>query len=316
VAREPLLRLLPTEEQLLGEWAEGSGGSPRRALRARIILELARSESCREIADRLEVHPETVARWRRRFQANRTEGLLRDAPRVRPPGRVSAAVIERIVRATRDQSPPGGGRWTTRSLAGTLRVNHMLVHRVWRTEGLRDDGREGPHPSHRRSPVAEAVGVFFDAPAVVVFAIGSPDLAPTERRPAPRDDRKANGLLTALDHVHDAVGPVPRPERRTPHELLVFLRSVEERYEGRSEFHVFFDRTPAGSGSTVDAWFEGHRHFHAHYPYPGESWTGMIDRWLREVPLRWPAEDRIRVSVPFSESIARASEGLSAADDT
>jgi hypothetical protein len=82
---------------------EERGGLERRAReatapwrdvqRARMILYASEGLRDKEIAARLDCHPEIVSRWRRRFGEQRVEGL-RDKPRVGRPRRF----------------PPGAGR--------------------------------------------------------------------------------------------------------------------------------------------------------------------------------------------------------------
>jgi hypothetical protein len=197
----------------------------------------------------------------------------------------------------------------------------MLVHRVWRAQGLRFDDLEEPRDALRPPPSVEVVGVHLDVPAVVVFAItrSEPTLPVAERdvESPPRnlgisgahrggnEVRTALGLLATLERAHEAAAPVSGPVPSSSHEVLVFLRSIEERCDVRAEFHVIFDRVLPETGGRVAEWFGGHRRFRVHYPRSGETWTGAIDRWLREGPLDPAAADRIRVAGPFRESIAR-----------
>ncbi|MGC2205440.1 MAG: helix-turn-helix domain-containing protein [Thermoplasmata archaeon] len=315
----PTLRLLPTEERLLRRWAAEEGGGSRRARRARIVLELARGASHREIAHRTGLHPETVARWHRRFLANRIEGLQQEAPRVRPYHSAASAIVERIVRTTKDQRSPDGRPWTTRSLARELRVNHMLVHRVWQSHGLPDPSALAGEAAMPATEQVGVAGVFFEGPAVVVFSLERAESTPSGPSPSGRVPnasvsgayragayvRSALGLLATLGHAHQTIGPRTGAERGASHELLVFLRSIDGRSLGRSEFHAFFDVAPPELNGRIDAWLATHPRFRAHYPRPGETWTASIDRWLREVPLRPGADDRIRVTPTFNESLAR-----------
>jgi hypothetical protein len=63
----------------------------RQIQRARLVLYAAAGQTNREIAGRLEMNEEVVGRWRRRFHAERLEGLEDRArsgrPRSFPPGR-------------------------------------------------------------------------------------------------------------------------------------------------------------------------------------------------------------------------------------
>jgi len=143
VRRAPVVRLAPGDSEVLEAWAAPSTGTPRRARRARIVLEASRGATNGQIARLLDLHPETVALWRGRYATQGLEGVRHDAPRPGSGRRSEPGLVERIVRTTLEVEPPNG-RWTTRSLASELRVSHMLVYRVWKSQGLRPrTGRDG-----------------------------------------------------------------------------------------------------------------------------------------------------------------------------
>jgi transposase-like protein len=325
VPRHRRLRLAPDEERELRRWSRQAERSPRRARRARLILELYRGGTVRDVARRIGVHPETVVRWRRRFEVHRLEGLERDAPRVHVKGRAEPAVAYRILRTTWEAPPVGSTRWSTRSLARALRVNHMLVHRVWKSHGflLPGPGAEAPSAAGRAAP--EVVGVYLESPSAVAIRLAPAGEATDRPRPAggapvvpeisqsggyaygPRI-RSSLGLLSLLDRAYESRGPPAGTPRWGSPELLVFLRSVVERSRGAGEVHIFFDRPlPVGSGR-LDAWLSAHPGVRLHDPDPGEPWTLAIDRWLRSGPLRSAWEDRLVVLPTFDATIQRAFE--------
>jgi transposase len=127
--------LTPEDHATLDAWASPAAPEQRRAIRARIVLEAARGAPNGAIARHLGVHAETVALWRGRFAARGLDGIRHDAPRSGSGRRAEPGLVDRIVRTTLEVEPPSG-RWTTRSLAASLHVNHMLVFRVWRSHGL------------------------------------------------------------------------------------------------------------------------------------------------------------------------------------
>jgi len=126
------------------ELANDRTSSARTRLRARIILNSAIGRSNREIARTLGVDAATVSFWRRRFALQRLEGDLHDAPRPGRPSSQSKEITERVLHATWNVNPPEGARWTTRTLARYLGVNHMRVHRTWKANGLTSGAVAGP----------------------------------------------------------------------------------------------------------------------------------------------------------------------------
>ncbi|HXW66468.1 MAG TPA: helix-turn-helix domain-containing protein [Thermoplasmata archaeon] len=316
------LTLHPDEARQLREWAADAANAPRRALRARIVLELARGASAREVAERIQVHPETVLRWWRRFEVNRLDGLVRDAPRVRVRGVTDPALVDRILRATWEERPASGSRWTTRSLARTLHVNHMLVHRVWQAHGVSFATTPGELERRSERPPVEVLGVFLDGPAALAVRVFLPHETAGHARdtgPAPpptatsrsgaytlgRNVRTSLGLRAALDRAYEVAAPSSSEVRWSSPELFVFLRSIDERTPPPAEIHIFFDRAPPEAEPRLEAWGAAHPRFHFHNPAPGEPWVTAIDRWLRTGPLRTALEDRVRVAAAFDAAIAR-----------
>jgi transposase len=145
VRRAPRIVLSTEDIDQLEAWARSSSPTDRRARRARIVLAASAGGSNGQIARSIGVRPETVALWRGRFAAHGIEGVRRDAPRPGSGRRAPAGVVDRIIRTTLEVEPPQG-RWTTRSLASALNVNHMLVYRVWKSRGLAPSTGRGIGP--------------------------------------------------------------------------------------------------------------------------------------------------------------------------
>jgi Helix-turn-helix domain len=84
MAREaPILQLSPDEEQHLRKLANAASTPQALAFRARVILHCAtrpRVPRNDHVAALLGCHPDTVSKWRRRFQRHRLDGLT-DLPR-------------------------------------------------------------------------------------------------------------------------------------------------------------------------------------------------------------------------------------------
>ena len=90
---EPI-RLSIEENNRLVEWTRRHKTSQALALRARIVLACQQERSNREVAVQLRITPQTVGKWRGRFQSARLDGLL-DEPRPGAPRTISDAVVDR-----------------------------------------------------------------------------------------------------------------------------------------------------------------------------------------------------------------------------
>src|SRR6202790_5737022 len=83
----------------------------------------------RAIGERVSMHYNQVAKWRRRYIRSGL-GALQDEPRSGVKGNISTELLRQIVdQATRP--PQGRARWTCRAMARELGVSKATVQRVW-----------------------------------------------------------------------------------------------------------------------------------------------------------------------------------------
>src|SRR5918993_3595986 len=84
------------EREQLTSWARRRTSAAGLAMRSRIVLAAAEGGSNTEIAERLELARNTVARWRRRFCEDRLDGVGGE-PRPGRPRTVSDARIGKLI---------------------------------------------------------------------------------------------------------------------------------------------------------------------------------------------------------------------------
>ena len=114
----PLCPLVLSEE----ERAELSALARRRktaqalAMRARIVLLAGEGIGNKEVAAKLGIDQTTVGKWRRRFGAERLDGL-RDEPRCGAPRSVDDARVEAVIVRTLESLPDGATHWSSRGMA-------------------------------------------------------------------------------------------------------------------------------------------------------------------------------------------------------
>ncbi len=126
------------------------------AKRARIVLLAADGTANTRIAELVDATVTTVLLWRERYQAKGLAGL-EDAPRS---GRPKVLDDRLIVTATLKPPPKKFGvtHWSTRLLAGHLRISNTAVARAWRAYGIKPWKAE----SFRFSTDPELVGKVTD----------------------------------------------------------------------------------------------------------------------------------------------------------
>lgn len=110
----------------------------RLVQRAKIILECARGRPDSQVAARLSVNAQTVAKWRMRFLEGGVKAL-HDQPRSGRPRRVSDLDVAHIITKTLSHPPEGSARWTESAMAKVTGRNESTIRRVWRQCGLQPD---------------------------------------------------------------------------------------------------------------------------------------------------------------------------------
>ena len=129
------LALSEAERVELGALAARRRTAQGLALRARIVLACAETGSPRLVGERLDVHPDTVRKWRHRFALHRLEGL-RDEPRAGAPRKIGDDRIEEVITRTLESLPADGTHWSSRGMAKASGLSSATVQRIWRAFGL------------------------------------------------------------------------------------------------------------------------------------------------------------------------------------
>ncbi len=177
------------ERETLERWARRPSTGQALALGCRIVLAAADGALNQDIARDLKCNPVTVGKWRSRFADKRFDGLI-DEPRPGQPRKITDEVVEQLIVATLEESPPEGStQWTTRSMAARVGLNQTAVSRIWRTFGLRphriEDFKLSTDPQFI-DKVRDVVGLYLNPPdAAVVLCVDEKTQVQTLDRTAP-----------------------------------------------------------------------------------------------------------------------------------
>src|SRR5438128_4904608 len=127
------LRIVLDDQQrsVLERWARGRRTPVRLMQRSRIVLLAAEGKMNKTIAAELKINPNTVVRWRSRFATAGLAGIEKDAPRGGRKATVRNGVARLILEKTTQERPANATHWSTRTLAAALKIDHLMVHRVW-----------------------------------------------------------------------------------------------------------------------------------------------------------------------------------------
>lgn len=276
------------------------------AFRARLVLACAGQATNTAVARRHRTTNATVGKWRRRFLADRLDGLY-DEPRVGAPRTISDEAVEALIVKTLETLPRGATHWSTRTMAANAGMSHTMVGRIWRTFGLK------PHitRSFKLSPdpqlvakVRDVVGLYMNPPdKAVVFSFDEKSQIQALERAQPilpmdigQPERRThnyirNGTLDLFAALNVATGEVLArcKQRHRAQDFVAFLRDIEASVEPALDIHVVLDNLSAHKAPTVHRWLLRHPRVQFHFTPTYGSWLNLVERFfglLTEKALR------------------------------
>jgi len=305
VARE--IKLNDEEKKQLRKIARGRKVPVSFAQRANIILLADQGMTNKEIAEQVGLERVAVGRWRDRYAEQGLAGIEKDKPRGgRKPDKRNK-MAQRIIQKTTQQKPKNATHWSTRSLAKELGINHSMVHRVWKANGLK------PH-LHKTFKVSndpkfaekliDIVGLYLDPPehALVLCADEKSSIQALDRTQPSlpiypgrlgtlTHDYKRNGTTTLFAAIELVEGELIGTcmDRHRHQEWIKFLKLIDKETPQDLDLHLIVDNYSTHKHAKVKAWLKRHKRFHIHFTPTSSSWLNLIERWFRDL-----TEKRIR----------------------
>jgi len=293
----PAIELSDTEQQTLQRWARRHTSAQALALRSRIVLACAEGASNQTVAAAQGIHPATVSKWRRRFAADRLEGLC-DAPRPGAPRTVADETVEKVLVDTLESAPGADTHWSTRGLARKHGVSKTTVAEIWRAFGHKpwqqDSFKVSPDPDLVEK-IRDLVGLYMNPPdAAAVFAVDEKPQIQALNRTAPilpmlpttpqraSHDYERNGTVDLFAALNLAQGTVITDirKRHTQDDFIAFLNKINREVPDDLAVHVILDNLSTHKTPKVQAWLLRHPRFHFHFTPTYGSWMNMVERWF------------------------------------
>jgi transposase len=295
------ISLTKMERSELSRRATSQAGRADEARRARLILLLEAGHTWAEIRDRLACNDAFISRWSKRFATERLAGLFsRHAGQ--PATRLTPKLEARILDWTVKRKPPDGStHWSTRKLAETLGVSHMMVARVWRKHGLR------PHRLDRymttsdpdfEAKAVDIIGLYLNPPQhAAVFCVDEKTAIQAldrKDRVLPLSPGRAerhgfeyyrHGTLSLYAAFNTKTGEVlgKTASRHTSAEFVAFLTDIVVNQPRGKEIHVIADNLSAHKTKLVEQFLADHPKVHLHFTPTYSSWLNQVELWFGKI---------------------------------
>jgi len=278
--------------------------TPQRVVRrARIVLLCAEGRPVRQIGIEVGMDQHQVGMWRKRFIAERLDGL-EDQPRSGRPRRIGhddRLKLAAVATSEKADDDPVAA-WTHQDLAdamadeGTL-ISASQVGRILKAM-LLDVTRVRGWLNRRDDPefwsrVRDVCGLYLNCPdnAIVLSVDEKTSVQAKERKqkdqPAQKGKRKRReweyirhgtaSLFAALDVHSGEVLAEPIPGKNDSTNFCDFLDLIEGSVEPSLEIHVVLDNGSSHKSKYTKAWFEAHPRWVAHYTPPHASWVNQVE---------------------------------------
>src|SRR3954451_21086082 len=297
------IELSAAEREQLESWSRRTTTAQGLAQRSRIVLLVADGLRTGEIAARLDVHRNTVAKRRQSVADERLDGLV-DEPRPGQPRTITDAMVEEVITRTLESTPKDATHWSTRSMAAEVGLTQSAVHRIWRAFGLQPHRTETFKLSRDPQFVAkvrDVVGLYLNPPErAVVLCVDEKSqiqaldrtqpilpMAPGVPERATHDYKRhgTSSLYAALDlSTGKVIGRLHARHRAI--EFKKFLQTLDREVPADLDVHVILDNSSTHKTPAIRKWLTAHPRFVLHFTPTSSSWLNLVERWFAELTTK------------------------------
>lgn len=287
----------------LESWLRASNTGRGLAERARIVLLSDAGQTVAQVAEKVDVKPMTVYKWRRRYARQGVSGL-QDRPRSGRPRKVRSRTAAKILNLTVHQVPRESTHWSIRLMMKYSGATEYQVRQVWKAADLKPHRLETFKISNDpqfAEKVTDVVGLYLQPPenALVLSVDEKSQVQALERtqpllpmrpgRAARRThDYRRHGtasLYAAFDVASGQVlGRITKRHRAV--EFLAFLRQIDRATPSQLDLHLILDNASSHKTPQIRRWLAGHPRFHLHFTPTSASWLNAVENWFGQLERR------------------------------
>ena len=292
----PIPECSAEDRQVLESWATSRTMEARLVERARIVLGCIEGKPVNDVAASLNVRPNTVIDWRRRFEAEGIAGL-QDRSRSGKPAQYTEEFRKQVLKVLEEPPPKGQAVWDGPAVAKHLKTSVHAVWRVLRKEGIclaRQRSWCVSTDPEFTAKAADIVGLYLNPPenALVVSVDEKPSIQALERKTGYvetdngkivrgfKSTYKRHGtlnLFAALEVVTGAVHTQTTGKKRRV-EFLEFMDHVVADLPAGKEIHVILDNYCIHKKN--DVWLAAHPNVFFHFTPTSASWLNQVEIWF------------------------------------
>ena len=276
----------------------------RCVVQASALLLAADGEANAAIARACATTPDTVRRWRAKFEEGGVDAVGSIAPgRGRKP-EIPQKVIDAIVDDTLHTVPDDESTaWSTRTMAERHGVGKDTVARIWRARKLRpwlvETFKLSNDPAFEEKLV-DVVGLYLDPPErAVVFSFDEKTQCQALDRTQPSlplkagrartmtHDNKRNGTTDLFAALNVGTGEVIHQTRKSHKgtDVLAFFKWIDLHTPRDLEIHVVLDNLSAHKAPEVRELLAKPRQarWHMHFTPTSSSWLNLVEGWFAQL---------------------------------
>ena len=296
------ITLSASDKKILEKNTRSKVVSIRLSERSKLVLLAAEGLKNKAIAQKLNIPPNKVGKWRNRFAEGGIDSISKDKPRGANHGGKNTAeqarLRQKIIQKTTQEKPDNATHWSTRTMAKALNTTHSFVNRVWQSVGLKphlEKTFKVSNDPHFEEKLCDVVGLYVNPPEnAVVFCVDEKTSIQALDRTQPglplkkgrcgtvTHDYKRNGTSTLFAALDVAMGSVIGEcyQKHTHKEFLNFLKKVEGETDTDKDLHIIVDNYSTHKHEKVQNWLKRNKRVSLHFIPTSSSWLNLVERFF------------------------------------